>query len=105
MTDEFDDVKREGTGGIFVSSEKARAEMSRLASDHGLYYTHNPGGGEFGISSNPAWRCQISTMDDLKDLAKLREALHIPHPNEKLDVTVIYSATLPPESPSKPEQK
>lgn len=67
--DEFDDVIRMG---LLVGSRKARGAMTALAAVHGLTFTHNPGGGEFGKAG---WRCQIGCNDDLADLAKLRTAL------------------------------
>jgi ATP-dependent DNA ligase len=53
---EFDDVSNVG---LYVTSEKARAEMKRLAAKHGLGFLFNPGGGEFTSPYIPAimlWR-------------------------------------------------
>jgi CTP:molybdopterin cytidylyltransferase MocA len=73
MSDEFDDVVR---GAVSVKSRKALAEMRRLAGEHGLRFTLNPGGGEFYRSdADDDWRCQISDCDDVADLQKLRDAL------------------------------
>ena len=70
MTDEFDDVDR--SHDPYISSLKARAEIRRLAGENGLAFTHNPGGGQFyGNGIN----CQITTYDDVEDLAKLRKAI------------------------------
>lgn len=67
--DEFDDVKRKGT---YVSSRKAVEAMRSLASQHGLGFLFNPGGGQF---TGPDFNCQISTCDDVEDLDRLRKAL------------------------------
>jgi hypothetical protein len=68
---EFDDTDH--SHSPFVSSKKAMAAMRTLAAEHGLAFTFNPGGGEFYKSG---FRCQISTYDDIEDLAKLRRALN-----------------------------
>lgn len=67
--DEFDDCE---WAGPYCSSKKAGREIRALAARHGLAFTFNAGGGEF---YRDGWRCQISTCDDVDDLAKLRAAL------------------------------
>jgi hypothetical protein len=68
---EFDDVWREGE---FVSSVKARVEIGRLASKHGLAFSYNAAGGSFYRTPTP-FECQISTKNDVDDLAIFRAAL------------------------------
>ena len=53
---------------------RARIEMTRLAHEHDLAFTANPGGGEFYRLSD-GFRCQITAHDEIADLAKLRKAL------------------------------
>lgn len=81
MSDEFDDVDR--THAPFINSPKAREEMMRIAQQFGLGFTHNPGGGEFYRSASPGWRCQIGTNDDVADLATLRAAVALFHPEAR----------------------
>lgn len=69
-TQEFDDV--ELYGGC-VASKKAVAEMLKLAIEHKLNFVFAPGRGEF--TGDGGFRCQISTCDDVYDLAELRAAL------------------------------
>lgn len=53
-----------------MTEAEARAKMDELVSQHGLAFTHNPGGGEFW---HPTFgRCQIGMQNDLDDLARLQ---------------------------------
>lgn len=76
MYAEFDDVVRNGP---FVSSAKARAEITKLRVEHGLAFTHNPGGGEFYRLAPRGFRCQITMNDDVFDLNTLRDAIADDH--------------------------
>ena len=69
MARRFTDTRHHG---CHVVSRQARNHMKLLAQDHGLSYTHNPGGGEY---SKPGFRCQISGCDDVVDCEKLEAAL------------------------------
>ena len=75
--DEFDDVVRHPPpDGPYVSSKKAHAEIVRLASEYNLTFNHNPGGGAcYNPKTNGDY--QISTYDDVEDLAILRKALGV----------------------------
>lgn len=68
----FDDEK---WSGAYCDSAKAREAMTKLATEHGLSFTHNPGGGEF---YKDGWRCQIHMCNDVADYEKLRKALEAP---------------------------
>jgi hypothetical protein len=73
MNSEFDDAIYSGP---YVSSEKARAEISRLAQRHGLSFAQDAGGGEFrGEVGGKPFRCRIDMGDDIEDLQKLRAAI------------------------------
>jgi len=62
-----------------MTEREARAEILQLTSRHGLGFVFNPGGGEFTCldARYPlhGFRCQVSTMDDVADLATLRAAI------------------------------
>lgn len=74
---EFDDLVGKPPG--YVSSRKAHAAIAALRSEHGLGFLFNPGGGQFTCidSRYPLYGfdCQISTCDDVLDLATLRAAI------------------------------
>ena len=63
MESEFDDIVAHYY--LYHTSDKARAEMKRLAHEHGLGFVFNPGGGEF--NGPHGFRCQITTCDDVED--------------------------------------
>lgn len=58
----------------FVFSDSARKEIARLIRQHSFTYNFNPGGASIEKRSGEVV-CQISTEDDVLDLARLREAI------------------------------
>ena len=58
----------------YVFSKRCRREMARLAKEHGLSFTFNPGGGEF-YNQDREFRCQITCCDDRMDYRKLKKAV------------------------------
>lgn len=74
---EFDDLNGAPPG--YVDSRKARAAMRALADQHCLGFLCNPGGGQYTCIDSRwplyGFDCQVSTCDDVRDLATLRAAI------------------------------